>query len=580
MLETWLAAIEGARHPLVKHCIAFVGEDPPEDMTTRLTAANIRATVHRDAPGRRSIAHYHNLMIRSAETEWVMKLDVDCMTHQGFFKALCGVLARAEEGDWFNCGMLYVNQDVSQKVLVPERMPLTESACMGLVTAGKRVSSFLSGKLGGSNFICRKDDYLRSGGGDGRFRGWGWEDYQQMYMLELGRLGRCPLPGRVDITNVSNRCRDEICLPKIAELRIIDPSAVLLHKWHAAAKGTDYRSYSAANKEVLLSYINEHGKKKRSTTRSPVARRTATKAAGSMTLRKWIRTLRPPVSVIGNGPLAGRLDLGSGSVIRLNNFRFSPESGDLVTHWVSSGYKNVEVKDFPFVLIPWNHAMLDDGAPTFASPFPGKIVTTDDNDHILKFFPQARKGFPYFPSTGFNLMALLHRFGIPVRWAGFNGLRGGHHLDPTHVHDHRRTRDAEFELIRRWFRPVPVVRQTAKGPRASDHYTRGDVICLVREGDRNDVDFYQVVRVKTREVVLRPIDRQAVDYSLFDDGAWLPVEGEFRGREMLRKSVDSDGGMRFSQGRASKWYGSEIRTDAGKKFSGQNMKLRESVCYK
>lgn len=248
MLTVWLRSICAVPHPEVCHLLLCVGPLPDwlhsyaNDSLLIYPVSDVRPS---------SIGVYHNLGARLAETEWIMKFDVDCIGHTHYFKELVDVLKQAPPHHWYNGGMFYLDRSSSSTHAAAGKMPLTAFDYY-------RMSDYVGTKpLGGSNFICRRKDYLDLGGCDSRFSGWGWEDYQQIYMLEHHQTGTDPLPGDIDESNVTQRCRDEISRRKIKELITINDRLGLLHRWHPPSTSLDYRNaaQSAANRRILLEYI-------------------------------------------------------------------------------------------------------------------------------------------------------------------------------------------------------------------------------------------------------------------------------------------------------------------------------------
>lgn len=205
-----------------------------------------------DDPAPLSIGHYHNLGAKMAESEWIMKMDVDCLAHTQFFNGLVEVLQTAKSREWFNVGMHWMEKAGSANELREDCLPITLNGFRNKVDRFAR-----AGGAGGSNFVCRRDDYLRLGGSVYGFRGWGWEDYQQVYMLEKYFLGRDPLPGDVTINNVTVRCRNEITKRRISDLLDRNEDLALMHVWHPDSKDTAYKSEEgvATNRQVLLDYV-------------------------------------------------------------------------------------------------------------------------------------------------------------------------------------------------------------------------------------------------------------------------------------------------------------------------------------
>jgi hypothetical protein len=247
MLKGWLDALQLASVPEVRHIIFFVGEDPPAWFNA--SKAPVLAVRCAEPPGQ-SIGHYHNEGARLAQTEWIMKLDVDTVPNVRYFRHLLPVLQSAGEREWFNGGMIYLSRSASNRLTIP----VTESSYSSIMAVPRAYAAENGHEPAGSNFICRREDYLKLGGCLDAFRGYGWEDYQQLYMLERHQLGKEPLPGGVTMDNVTARCRDEIGRRKAKELRNRDRWLVLLHRWHATAPNKTSESMGR-NRAILFDYV-------------------------------------------------------------------------------------------------------------------------------------------------------------------------------------------------------------------------------------------------------------------------------------------------------------------------------------
>lgn len=253
MLRGWLKSIKGASIPEVRHFVYFVGEYPPDWWLPEVGEYPVTTLYRSEKPGL-SIGHYHNLGARNASGEWIMKMDVDTIPHMNFFNSLLPVIATAKPREWFNVGMLYINQVATDVFLRDSYLPISESIYDVICKARQRVcAGYILPQA--TNFVCRKEDYLSFGGCSGEFKGWGWEDYQQIYDLEWHQQGQDPLPGVVDSIYVTRRCRDEISRPKALELWYRNKNLCLLHRHHASDKNSFYRAQSKQNKDVLLRHI-------------------------------------------------------------------------------------------------------------------------------------------------------------------------------------------------------------------------------------------------------------------------------------------------------------------------------------
>ncbi len=254
-LKVLLKAIYNARHPHVNHLVLFVGEPLPRfDPPPRMRFVACERPRRGDIP---SIGHYHNIGAHLADTEWIMKLDVDALPNQAYFRELLSVLCYAKPREWFNGGMLYVNRAASERFLNVNE-DLVSSSLYQAVRRHFHLFSAASYKLpAATNFICRREDYLSLGGCDPAFRGYGWEDYQQIYMLEKYQRGEDPLPGKIETSNVALRCRNEISRKKATELFAKHSSLALLHAWHPVNQSPTYKTSAIMdrNRQTLLRYI-------------------------------------------------------------------------------------------------------------------------------------------------------------------------------------------------------------------------------------------------------------------------------------------------------------------------------------
>lgn len=260
ILVRWLKCLECARHPGVSHLVMFVGEPVPAGIQERYKSdPHFRfVSFPDDTPGFLSIGHYHNWAAKEAGTEWIMKLDVDALPHDFYFTALVPLLFRAAPRDWFNGGMFYLTPGRTSCLFQMRSSVSLEfySAILDDLQNSTEIPHIPAA----SNFICRRQDYLDLGGCDPRFRGYGWEDYQQLYMLERHRLGKCPFDRNISLRNITQRCRDELSRRKAGELWKCSRWLCLLHHWHSKLHSGDYRSnvHLENNRRVLFDYCREH----------------------------------------------------------------------------------------------------------------------------------------------------------------------------------------------------------------------------------------------------------------------------------------------------------------------------------
>lgn len=258
MLRIWLKSVLAASIPEMRHIVFFVGEDIPAWFHKESENGKFILVRRPESPGK-SIAHYHNAGAHLAMTPWIMKLDVDCIMNSRYFRELTPILRGAKPREWFNGGMLMISRQSSEAELVLERMPISDATYTRVILNARAYSAGSYAQPEATNFICRRLEYLQLGGADARFEAYGWEDYQQIYMLEKHERGRDPLPGVIDLSNVTQRCRDEISRPKARELYARNHWLCLFHKWHQVNTNANYRSPDIffKNRQVLLDYVNK-----------------------------------------------------------------------------------------------------------------------------------------------------------------------------------------------------------------------------------------------------------------------------------------------------------------------------------
>lgn len=254
MLRLWLQALRRAHHQHVYHIVLVAGERIPDEAKAN---PNVQFMACEGKKGLRlSIGHYHNLGAQLANSTWIMKLDVDAFPNAAYFHELLPILAKAQDREWFNGGMFYLNRATSEHWSRQTDL-LSTPLYRSIISDLPRHTASAYRLPAATNFICRRDDYLKLGGCSQHFIGYGWEDYQQIYMLERYWRGADPLPGTVDLDNVTERCRDEISRPKAKELFTRNQALALLHRWHSGSKDPTYKSPTIVqrNRRILLEYV-------------------------------------------------------------------------------------------------------------------------------------------------------------------------------------------------------------------------------------------------------------------------------------------------------------------------------------
>lgn len=93
------------------------------------------------------------------------------------------------------------------------------------------------------------------------------------------------------------------------------------------------------------------------------------------------------------------------------------------------------------------------------------------------------------------------------------------------------------------------------GLKASDHYAVGDVVYDCWGYEQTNIDYYQVVEVKPRSIVIRELEQNCrEDGPMAMRGSCQPRRGEFKGEPIL-KPLDEQGRIRSRHGAFSKWDG-------------------------
>lgn len=260
MFDVWAKNLEAAHVSGLQHLVFCPG------LKGKLIAAPGRhfEICFQGQPGD-SIGWFHNAGARIARTEWIMKLDLDAMVNPSYFENLFAVLSQARPREWFNGGMIYINQTYSRAYLDD---PVTPQGYQYLMARRSAISQ-LGGRIGGSNFICRREDYLATGGCDPRFRGWGWEDYQQTFSLEVQFRDRLPWPEVPPVESITAACRDMITRPKAEALLRESPWLCLLHHYHE----TSPRNHSLENRTVLWDCVRRIYERRRASNQAKAGSR-------------------------------------------------------------------------------------------------------------------------------------------------------------------------------------------------------------------------------------------------------------------------------------------------------------------
>ena len=262
MFQKWCRHMRAAQHPQVRHLVVLVNEKIPSWWWELGLPSNFVLREVWSNVSNVSIGAHHNFGAEESRSEWIMKLDVDTIPHVNFWQALLPVLEKAAPRQWFNVGMGYMTQRVSESVVSGfTSSHLTGEVVVRMLQSPRDYFANWRGSPAGTNFVARREDYLLQAACDPRFRGYGWEDYQQIYDLERFEIGGDPFCGTsVTYQNVTRLCRDVIGMRKAAELLSKNGCLCLLHHWHPVGSGL-YRNRGQMdrNRAVLLEHCSRKG---------------------------------------------------------------------------------------------------------------------------------------------------------------------------------------------------------------------------------------------------------------------------------------------------------------------------------
>lgn len=178
----------------------------------------------------------------------------------------------------------------------------------------------------------------------------------------------------------------------------------------------------------------------------------------ALTLRRWFLTLGHRVLVVGNGPQTPWNPDDWDSVIRINNYRIPEGHPTKITHWCTSGYRDVDPPDPEIVsgFCPWPEGIhASRHHDEFVKRTGVHLLRTFSYAHVTDYFPSAATDWRDHPSTGFCLVSALHYYAFSsvrvIALTGFDGMKTGHWDNPLHKHGHSHTKETESILLARYY---------------------------------------------------------------------------------------------------------------------------------
>ncbi len=99
-------------------------------------------------------------------------------------------------------------------------------------------------------------------------------------------------------------------------------------------------------------------------------------------------------------------------------------------------------------------------------------------------------------------------------------------------------------------------REEKKTVKASDHWQVGDVIYNSWGYEQTNIDFYQVTKVLSKSIKIRPLAQNSSDHGGPHGGKCSPIRNKFIGDEQLKR-IDSHY-IKFQHGGGFKWEGNAL----------------------
>jgi predicted glycosyltransferase involved in capsule biosynthesis len=197
-----------------------------------------------------------NIGATVSTADYILKQDIDLIGYDGFYLDLLEFMNRNLKGerDFLNLGYYYMT-DAYTKQFLSGRV----SKALLQNIQPRDLDQF--GIPCGSAFLVNRKHYLSFGGTHSGFKGYGWEDYYVLYMLQTLKQPEFRLK-EYSLRSITDRCRDEIARPLN---RITNgASLIFFHRWHRRIDDNGYMQYVEANRRLLFRLVCEirdtHGK--------------------------------------------------------------------------------------------------------------------------------------------------------------------------------------------------------------------------------------------------------------------------------------------------------------------------------
>lgn len=262
MLKLWKRSVSNSDPGIWEHRLYVLGEESRQQVEKHAPWPEhvvISFHPHNPEEGPFTIGHWHNRGAREADSTWFMKLDADVFAFPSFWLAMEEELGRMEAKNnpalWCNVGFFYLTRmatDMARRSALNDRTEDYFRCNLNSVRWTHKPHLPAA-----SQFICRRETYLELGGCHPDFKGYGWEDYQQLYMLERNFQGK-PLykPGELQLDTITGTLREDLSRSRARALYKKDPRLSLFHQRHPRAPASSaYRSFTAHNRKVLLDYV-------------------------------------------------------------------------------------------------------------------------------------------------------------------------------------------------------------------------------------------------------------------------------------------------------------------------------------